>query len=561
MRKILFAAAVFATAITSCRKDNTVTPEDKLSVSIEVTEVTSESAKVVFEPSSPSAPYLCGYVSSSELSEWSSDIKHYLDSKISQAMEESDMDRAEAVASLSVNGTTESELTGLLPETGYVCYAIGVDASGLYTTDVFSEEFTTEEADDPAANLSFELDLPTVTSTTVSISVVPSDNTLPYYYDIMTKADYDEYDGDVAAYLTSVLQTVANDYGVTVPDLVSGIQEVGPSSDQLRNLYPDSEYVAYAIGLSGDGSCYGQSAVKEFRTEKAGNPEDCTFTFSIESYMGQAAVSVTPSDDGIGYFTSVIPVSEYSTDDALVERVYNSILEVIEGTGMSVEDAVALLSSRGVVTETYELEEGSYYVFAYALSSDGKAAGPIFKQSFDIQASVSDVTVSVENVKWFDGNALADNDPAYEGIRGGAYFTADVVHSSNAASWYLALSAGDMTDTELFPDETAYDAVVMGGVQNRERLTFAVQYGKLTVLGFATDYSGVYGGVYRLLVDVTEEGASPISEFVAPSSESSAPVISLSQNAPSSSVRSIYPDVTFPAKEAVALLHRGNVKK
>lgn len=554
MKKILFAAAVFALAITSCRKDNIETPGDKLTVTIEVTEVTSESAKAVFEPSS-SAPYLCGYVSSSELSE--SDVKHYLDSKISQIMDEAGMDRAEAVASLSVSGTSESELTGLLPETSYVCYAVGVDASGLYTTGVFSEEFTTEEADDPAANLSFELDLTAVTATTVSISVVPSDNTLPYYYDIMTKDDYEKYDGDVAAYLTDVLESVANSYGVTVPVLVSGIQEVGPSSDQLRNLDPDSEYVAYAVGLSGDGSCYGKSAAKEFRTEKAGNPEDCTFAFSIESYMGQAAVSVTPSDDGVGYFTSVIPVSEYSTDEALVDRVYNSIVETIAGTGMSIEDALVLIAYRGLSTETYELEEGTYYAFAYAFSSDGKAAGPVYKQSFDVQANVSDVSVSITNVKWFDGNDMADADPAYEGLRGGAYFTADVVHSATAASWYLALSAGDMTDPELYPDETVYDAVIMGGVQNRERLAFAVRYGKLTVLGFATDYSGVYGGVYRLLVDVTEEGASPVSEFEASASGAgSLPSLSIRKNE-SFAAESLF---SFPeiisAKKSASLLHR-----
>lgn len=562
MRKILFAAAVSALAITSCRKDTAVTPGEKLSVTIEVTEITETSAKAVFEPTSASASYLCGYVSSSELSEWSSDVKRYLDSRISQTMEEKGLDRAETVSSMSVTGTSSADLTGLAPETSYVCYAVGTDASGFYTTDVFSKEFTTSEADDPLSGLSFEIEIPSVTSTTVSISVIPSDNTLPYYFDIMTKDDYGTYGGDVAAYLTYVLESVANDYGVSVPDFVSGIQETGPASDQLRGLSPDSEYVAYAIGLSGDGSCFGQPAVKEFRTEKAGNPEDCTFTFSIEAYMGQAEVSVSPSDDGVGYFTAVIPVSEYSTDDALVERVYNSIIQSISGSGMSIEDAVSMIAFRGLSTETYDLEEGSYYVFAYAFTSDGKAAGAVYKQSFDVQATVSDVSVSVTDVKWFDGNALADADPAYEGIRGGAYFTAEVVHSSDASAWYLGLSAGDMTDAEAYPDETVYDALMMGGVMNRERLAFAVQYGKLTVLGFATDASGVYGGIYRLLVDVTEEGASPVSELGLQSSPADFPETVLHPAVSSLPGNTLYlPGKTSATVEAMPLLYRDSPLK
>lgn len=562
MRKILFAAAVSALAVISCRKENTVTPGEKFSVAIEVTEITETSAKAVFEPTSSSASYLCGYVASSELSDWSSDVKRYLDSRISQTMEDSGMDRAEAVSSLGVTGTSALDLSGLVPGTAYLCYAVGTDASGFYTTDVFSEEFTTAEADDPLSDLSFEIEIPSVTSTTVTMSVVPSDNTLPYYFDIMTKDDYETYGGDVAAYLTYVLETVANNYGVSVSDFVSGIQETGPSSDQLRGLSPDSEYVAYAIGLSGDGSCFGQPAVKEFRTEKAGNPEDCTFSFSIEAYMGQAEVTVSPSDDGVGYFTAVIPVSEYSTDDALVERVYSSIIQSISGSGMSIEDAVALIAFRGLSTETYELDEGSYYAFAYAFTSDGRAAGAVYRQSFDVMATVSDVSVSVTNVKWFDGNALADTDPAYEGIRGGAYFTADVVHSSDASAWYLGLSAGDMTDAGLYPDETVYDALMMGGVMNRERLAFAVQYGKLTVLGFATDASGVYGGIYRLLVDVTEEGASPVSELPAQLSSAAVPELVLRPSASSPSEDGLHlPENTLAPVEASMLLHRNNVLK
>lgn len=501
----------------SCSKEpagNGSGEDESLSVAVQVSDVTASSAVISFSPSSQTLPYIAGYVSSSDLGP--SDIKYFIDNEISQLMEREGLDRAEAVAEMQVTGSHTLSPSDLSPETGYVCYAVGVNADGYYTTDAFAETFDTPAGEVQTGDISFEIEIPEVTAASVSVSVLPSDNTLPYYYDLMTKEVYDSRGGDVASYLTSLIENASAEYGVDKEEFVKSIQVTGPDSDNISGLPSDTEMIVYAIGLADDGTCYGEPEVKSFRTLAPGNPEDCEFSFDFSYAMSGVTVTVTPSDDGVGYYTSVIPVSEFSSEDDLVERVYQGLLAMASEYGVSMSQMVSMVAFAGQdIYEWTDLATGDHYAFAYALSDDGRAAGPVFMEKFTVSEYTSDVSVSVENVRWFNGDELADMDHQYEGIRDGAYFVADVVHSSDAYQWYLALLPGDYTDPEDYPDETVYDAVMMGGVMNREQLRFPVQYGTLTVLGFAVDMDGVYGDIYRMSAEITREGASPVSEFSA----------------------------------------------
>lgn len=513
MRKFLFAMALVAVAVSSCKKEEAEGPAGQLTVDIEVSDVTSVSASVSYIPSSADQSYIAGHVSKDVLDGLSSDVKHYVDGIIADMMSAEGLTRAEAAARSSVKGNHTEDLSGLDPETAYVCYAVGIDEAGLYTTDAFVEEFITTGASDPSQMLEFEISVLSVTAGSVSVSVIPSDNGLPYYWDVMTKEAYDEYKGDVGAYLSAALKAMASEQGVPVDVIVPAFQITGQDEDKIPNLPADTEMYAYAVGLNADGTCYGTPKAVSFKTAAPGDPAECTFEFSFVNSMDGIEITVTPSDDGVGYFNWVLPVSEYVSDEAIVESVYESLVSVASDNGMSMSELVSFVSMTGEYTDLYDLEEGEYYAYAYALSSDGKNAGKVFKEQFTVEAYTSDATVSIENVRWFDGNDLADMDPQYEGLRGGARFLADVVHSQTAYQWYIGLLPGDYTDAASYPDETIYDAVMSGGVVNRETLAFSVRYGQLSVLGFALDASGVYGPVYRLLVDVTEEGARPVSEF------------------------------------------------
>lgn len=518
MRKIVIFILPLLFALASCGKsEQTVTGGDgtNLTVMVDISDISDISASIVFTPSSEHYPYIAGCVRQAELGTVSSsDVKRFIDARLSAMMSESGMTRSEAVSALSVRGDVSMTPDTLASRTEYVCYAVGVNEEGLYVTDAFTESFVTLEEDEPVVELSFTVEV-SATATVASVSVDPSDDTLPYYFDLITKEEYDACGGDVATYLTNAIEAAVTSQGLDKEAFVKSLQIRGPDSDNITGLPSDTDMAVYAVGLNDDGTCYGEPETVFFHTKAPGNPEDCEFTFDIIHNTSGVDITVTPSDDGIGYFTSVIKFSEYVSDDVLIERVYESIVKLAGEYGITLSQAVERIAVKGADNWLYsDLEEGTdYYAFAYALSSDGKAAGPIAKKQFAVAAYVSDATVSLDNVKWFNGDDLADMDSQYEQLRGRAYFTADVSHSDNAASWFVGVLPGDYSDSERYPDDSVYDAVMMGGLQDRDRIAMAVNYGELSVLGFAIDFDGVYGGVYRMFANITEEGASPVSEF------------------------------------------------
>ena len=375
MRKFLFAMALVAVAVSSCKKEEAEGPAGQLAVDIEVSDVTSVSASVSYVPSSVDLPYISGHVSKDVLDGLSSDVKHYVDGILSDIMSEQGLTRAEAAIMASMKGNHTETLSGLDPETHYVCYAIGIDEAGLYTTDAFVEEFITAGASDPSEMLEFEISVSSVTAGSVSVSVIPSDNGLPYYWDVMTKEAYDGYKGDVGAYLSAALEGIASESGVPVSVIVPAFQTTGQDEDKITGLPADTEMYAYAVGLNDDGTCYGTPEVVPFKTAAPGDPADCTFEFSFVNSMDGMEITVIPSDDGVGYFNWVLPVSEYVSDDAIVESVFESLVSVATDNGMSMPELVSLVAMTGEYTDIYDLEDGEYYAYAYALSSNGKNAG------------------------------------------------------------------------------------------------------------------------------------------------------------------------------------------
>lgn len=521
MRKLQILLAALLMVAVSCRKeevsgDNGST--GKLSVEIEVSDVSQNGFTVSFTPSDET-PYIFGIADQASVSGYLKDMKRFIDMRIAEVMENKGSSRPEAAASLSATGQSTLPAEGLQPSTAYVCYAVGIDADGLYTTDVFMETVTTQEQDESAM---FTVNVSDITSGSVTVSVIPEDNSIPYYYDIMTKADYESLGGDVSVAVEQMIDYIISYTGTDRETAVRSLQSTGPDSDEITGLSPSTEMVAFAVRLENDGSCPGTPCVTPFKTLDAGKPEDCRFSFGYDVSGNVMYITVTPTDWSTPYVTAVVKKSEFISDAELTARMYESIAYMAETYGVSVEEIVSLVSVSGknetdYIPGTDFQADTEYYAFAYAINSDGTPAGQVYKDEFTSPSesgTVSDASVALENVRWFRGSDLAELDPEYGQIKDGAYLMADVTHSASAYSWYVALLPGDYTDAEAYPDETVYDAIVGSGTTpDKESIAYAVNYGPATALGFAMDSGGVPGEVYRLLIDVTEEGASPISEF------------------------------------------------
>ena len=92
------------------------------------------------------------------------------------------------------------------------------------------------------------------------------------------------------------------------------LQSHGQDSDTFDGLTPDTEYYAFAVGLSDDGTVGTDASVISFRTSRGGDPAQCTFDIST-GYVGTtyALINVVPSDATVPYYCGVVPASEYTT--------------------------------------------------------------------------------------------------------------------------------------------------------------------------------------------------------------------------------------------------------
>lgn len=523
---LLLSALSLMFVAAGCEKPQ-VQPEpdpDPLRIAIEVSSVVADGAGLTLTPSDEEAWYVYACAESSVIDgEFSGDPKLYLDRRIEDIMEQDACDRKAAVGKIRRSGVSEETLTGLAPQTSYLVFAVGVDGDGLYSSSLFKEVFVTaEEGTEPLPEGEFVVKVSEITSGTAVVSVVPQDKDQTYYYDVARKSDYDAEKGDVSVFVLELIKYIMqSNPGSTAEEVVAALQVTGDSSDIIPNLTPDTDFVAFAIGLADDGSCTTTAVSEAFRTLPQGRPEDCVFSFKFpQTGSDYAYVTVIPSDNSVKYFTSVIKVSEYVDDEALADRVFESVSMAAAEYGITLAEAVERLTYMGQSMEVHSdlVENVRYIAFAFAMSDGARPLGGISKAEFSTSGiGLSDCEVYLSNVKWYDGDALADMDSKYEGLRGGAYFTADVVHSDNAKTWYVSLSSGDKTDKEAFPDETVLAALISSARPDPQKLAFAVYYGEATALGFAMDNDGVYGDVYRELFNITKEGASPVEDFVATS--------------------------------------------
>lgn len=369
-----------------------------------------------------------------------------------------------------------------------------------------------------------------ITAVSAVVNVVPDNDDEPYYFDILTKADYDAAGGDLSAIMNEFIQYLEGIYGSSGSEVASMLQSHGQDRDNFDGLTPDTEYYAFAIGLSDDGTVGTDVSVVPFRTSAGGDPSLCTFDIST-GYVGTtyALINIVPSDATVPYYCGVVPASGYTSDADLVAANQAELKQMAEEFGYDLATVVKSASAYGDnEMEEDGLQLGTEYVaYAYAIGPDGGATGYVYTRRFTTAASeASDVKIDISCPEYFDGDALSKLDPEKYSRYAGyvvvpAYVTVDDV---NAMHWYVGLTAGDASDPAMYPDDTVIYALVDNGagVVDKKEITFIANWGTATFLGVAQDHSGIFGDVDRLTMTFDKAGAAPAEKFEAAQQAASA---------------------------------------
>lgn len=360
-----------------------------------------------------------------------------------------------------------------------------------------------------------------VKSASVTVTVTCDDPGVRYFFDLCTEDVYKKYNGDMAALIHKYIADLQKDYPqLTLSQIVDALRESGSLTETIRQLPSSTVMYAYVMAVDDNGKCYGEAAVARFTTLAGGDPAQCTFSIEAEDITSQElVVHITPSDPSVKYWYGITDRESYPGDFALIAEIKDAFAETAAANSMTVE---ALVNRIAYTDETRQPESGlqpgtAYYIYAYALTNDAGNAGAITKFPFTTaEYDISDAMVSL-SYRYFDGDALYARDPAaYEKYRGGVMVEAKVEPNEITEHWAVALGAKDMTDPDIYPDESTKNAVLQAGRIDQTSMTFVARYGEATFLYFGADYAGVDGELRRLLVNFTPEGAASPDTLGAP---------------------------------------------
>lgn len=373
----------------------------------------------------------------------------------------------------------------------------------------------------------FDITVSEITSGSAKLEVVPDDNSLTYYFDVCLKSDYER---------TTVKRIVENFFQqaqIQYPQFeLSQILEAalsrGADSDVVEGLPSDTEMVCYAIGVDSNGQCVGEPSVVPFRTLAPGNPEDCTFDISYADLTSSdLTVIVKPSDPSVRYWMGIAAVFDYPGDTQMTDMVKNTLEQYSETYGRDMKEIVEGVTFRGNLstTESGLDPDRPYYIYVYAMDEEGNAAGNVYKLKFVTGSErISEADVSCA-FRYYDGDALAEVYPdRFEKAKGGVVMQPVFTPNEYAATYFWALSAGDISDTTLYPDEPTKMAAQMYGYTNVPTKNMLVPYGECTFIYYAMDKFCLDGELHRMVVDVQSEGCSPVESYSEIDVENTQPV-------------------------------------
>lgn len=419
-----------------------------------------------------------------------------------------------AVGDDSLFVTAPEKSSGVETEGKIVVYYTGADGK---RDDV---KLPVAIVDDSFQDVTFELRYTDVTSTTATLEVIPSDETVPYYYDVCTMEDFNRVGGDVSLIVREYMEYVLETYpSFTVEDVLTAMLTVGPDSDTVYGLPSGVEMCFYAVAIDEEGNAASEPAVVSFKTLEGGDPADCTFELEVSEIRGTTAfISIVPSDPSVRYWYAVVSREEYPGDIPLMVDVKTTAESYAAEIGRSLEEVIASVTVKGAVAEYwYDLEvDKEYYLYAFAMDEQGDYAGPMFKKPFKTASSdISDAEVAIE-YRYFDGDVLAAYDPErFPNAAGRVLVQVSATPNAFAVDWAVALASGDLTDDITYPYESTVNAMLSSGVSkyNKTLQQFYANWSDCTILAFAADMSGVNGPLQRVLVSPVRENASPVEEL------------------------------------------------
>lgn len=337
MKKILFNGLLLllATALVGCKETPNVPPTpidpvDKPDFVIEVGAVTDTSVEFTITPEDKEMTYIAMMTTKEYFDKFEDDDAYIMDDLLwlDDAAFNAGVELSEYLEGVLKTGVISDTQDKLDPATEYIVYAFGLSKTGIVTTSLYKQSFTTLATE--LTEINFEIEVSEIGYDTAKVSVVPDNDKAIYFVNVFSYEDYEYYGGDESAFAEHLTQ-LRNYYynlGATADQMVANLGFVGAKSLTVEKLKAGTKYMAYAIGIDERFIANSVATVVEFETVAA-ETSDLTFEVELTNIeYDHIEGSVTPSNDDDTYICSVQYASalEWSeSEEALVESIVNDI--------------------------------------------------------------------------------------------------------------------------------------------------------------------------------------------------------------------------------------------
>ncbi len=392
----------------------------------------------------------------------------------------------------------------LKASTKYVIYACRWDEQCRLAGPVSTYEHTSQGIAQSANEITLSIDNITQSSVDAMADVTNDD---PYVIIPLRKSEIEGMTDEE----TFVYVTTKYDY------LISEYTFSGDKTKTFSRMRPDTDYVVLAFGYKAGTMTTEQMDRVEFKTLTAGDPKDCTFEFKVTPDVDFAFVEVTPSDKGQFYHWIVYP--SYYTAENVKDYISKTIEVYYEGDVATFSSwELSLGDDSANAWDLYPATE--YKVGAVVMDYDtGEFLSEVaFSEPFTtLEKTYADIEFDFEYGPYYDlGQLINAGQKQFESLLrdGDALMPIKLNVKGNCSAYYYAVYANDLTDEEEYPDELFY-AGLEGGGYTKASTNFIVKYDtKMTLTAMAYDYDGNVTRIYRAPLFFTQDGASPVKDFI-----------------------------------------------
>lgn len=283
---------------------------------------------------------------------------------------------------------------------------------------------------DEMGNSHLKIEIDSVRTTSVHVTVTPADNSLTYLVlssDMASMAGFED-DDVLFEDAMSYYQDMADYYNQSLEDVLASYLLTGPYDDTFSDLEPNTEYCVFAFGVSVDGSEMLTPIARASVTTKQIDGVSVSFTFDINTRLKSSGtgalseISIKPSDTEVKYWYAHLTQTDYdiygqSMPEA-VEGYLRWTLNYYYYSGMTYEDIYNAFSCSGNVNPEYTLDcNYRYWIAAFAWDEECNITSDIAWEEYRAPGIESDNKITISMTETTSTSVVFDvsttNDDPY----------------------------------------------------------------------------------------------------------------------------------------------------